>query len=89
MAKLAVVCETCTSILEVNGTQHEVTFLAYVIDNDTGFRGHMTCTCVIDASDNSNKVKDAYIDGVVASCAAQGITLARGDVVSHQFYRAP
>lgn len=28
MAKFAVVCETCTSILEVNGTQHLVSFRA-------------------------------------------------------------
>lgn len=89
MAKLAVVCETCTDILEVNGTQHQVTYTAFVIDNQAGFRGHVVCTCVIDASDNSNKVRDTYVDGVVASCAALGITLSRGDVVSHQFFRAP
>lgn len=89
MAKLAIVCDTCSDIMEVNATQHQVTYLAFVIDNDSGFRGHVTCYCVIDASDNSNKVKDAYIDGVVASAATVGANLSRGDVVSHQFFRAP
>jgi hypothetical protein len=89
MAKLAIVCDACTDIMEQNATIHLVTYKVFVIDNDTGFRGHMLCTTSIDASDNSNKVREAYVDGVVASCAEQGITLSRGDVVSHQFFRAP
>lgn len=89
MAKLAIVCDACTDIQEVNGTLHRVTYTAFVIDNDTNFRGHITCECLIEASDNSNKVRDAYVDGVVSSAAGLGMTLAPGDVVSHQFFRAP
>jgi hypothetical protein len=89
MAKLAIVCDACTDIMEQNATVHLVTYKVFVIDNDTGFRGHMLCETSIDASDNSNKVREAYVNGVVTSAAAQGITLQAGDVVSHQFFRAP
>jgi hypothetical protein len=89
MAKLAIVCDACTDIEEVNGTLHRVTYKVFMIDNDTQFRGHILCQCLIEASDNSNKVREAYVTGVIDTAALQGITLAAGDVVSHQFFRAP
>lgn len=89
MSKFAVVCETCTSVQEVNASQHEITFTAFLIDSTIGFRGEIVCTTVIDASDNSNKVRDAYVTGVIAGAALVGSTLAAGDVISHQFFRAP
>jgi hypothetical protein len=89
MSKFAVVCETCTSVQEVNATQHEITFVAFLIDSTIDFRGSITCYTVIDASDNSNKVREAYIQGVIAGAAAVGSTLAQGDIITHQFFRAP
>ena len=88
-SKFAVVCETCTDIMEVNASQHQVTYTAYLIDNDIGFRNHIVCYTTIDATDNSNKVKDAYVQGVIDAASAVGSTITAGNVISHQFFRAP
>lgn len=89
MSKLAVVCSLANQIFEQNAKQHLVFFRACVKDDHPGFNGEIECEAVVDSADNANKIRDAYVDAVVAGAATVGVTLAHSDVICPTFYRAP
>lgn len=89
MSKLAIVCNLGYQIFEQTASQHLVFFRACVKSDNSEFNGEVACEAVVDSSDNANKIRDAYVDAVVAGAATVGVTLARSDVICPTFYRAP